>query len=64
MTWPAFRVCGVTTRMTEEDPTFDLTKKKKKKKKTAFDPEADGEKQEVKFNYQSLIITSSFRIQN
>jgi len=34
-------------RMTEDDPTFDLTKKKKKKKKTAFDPEADGEKQEV-----------------
>ena len=33
--------------MTEDDPTFDLTKKKKKKKKTAFDPEADGEKQEV-----------------
>merc|ERR1712209_231721 len=33
-------------RMTEDDPTFDLTKKKKKKKKTAFDPEADGEKQE------------------
>ena len=32
--------------MTEDDPTFDLTKKKKKKK-TAFDPEADGEKQEV-----------------
>merc|ERR1712165_264740 len=31
-------------RMTEDDPTFDLTKKKKKK--TAFDPEADGEKQE------------------
>merc|ERR1712014_294287 len=28
-------------RMTEDDPTFDLTKKK-----TAFDPEADGEKQE------------------
>ena len=47
---PAFRVYGVTTRMTEEDPTFDLTKKKKKKKKTAFDPEADGEKQEVEFN--------------
>ena len=40
--------------MTEDDPTFDLTKKKKKKKKTAFDPEADGEKQEVKFNHQSL----------
>ena len=36
--------------MTEDDPTFDLTKKKKKKKKTAFDPEADGEKQEVEFN--------------
>ena len=36
--------------MTEDDPTFDLTKKKKKKKKTAFDPEADGEKQEVKIN--------------
>ena len=33
--------------MTEDDPTFDLTKKTKKKKKTAFDPEADGEKQEV-----------------
>jgi len=27
--------------MTEEDPTFDLTKKKKKKKKTNFDPEAE-----------------------
>ena len=50
---PAFRVYGVATRMTEDDPTFDLTKKKKKKKKTAFDPEADGEK-EVEFNYQSL----------
>ena len=42
-----FRVSEVSVRMTEDDPTFDLTKKKKKKKKTAFDPEADGEKQEV-----------------
>ena len=42
-----FRVKEERIRMTEDDPTFDLTKKKKKKKKTAFDPEADGEKQEV-----------------
>ena len=43
--------------MTEDDPTFDLTKKKKKKKKTAFDPEADGEKQEVAVTYfRSLLI--------
>ena len=41
--------------MTEDDPTFDLTKKKKKKKKTAFDPEADGEKQEVKSNQRSAL---------
>ena len=41
------RVKEEKVRMTEDDPTFDLTKKKKKKKKTAFDPEADGEKQEV-----------------
>lgn len=28
-------------RMTEDDPTFDLSKKKKKKKKTAFEPEGE-----------------------
>ena len=33
--------------MTEDDPTFDLSKKKKKKKKTAFDPDAGEEKPEV-----------------
>ena len=44
---PRSRVKEEKIRMTEDDPTFDLTKKKKKKKKTAFDPEADGEKQEV-----------------
>ena len=60
---PAFRVYGVATRMTEDDPTFDLTKKKKKKKKTAFDPEADGEK-EVEFNYQSLYNVHNFLLQN
>ena len=49
--------------MTEDDPTFDLTKKKKKKKKTAFDPEADGEK-EVEFNYQSLYNVHNFLLQN
>ena len=42
--------------MTEDDPTFDLTKKKKKKKKTAFDPEADGEKQEVIVIYLQKIL--------
>ena len=43
--------------MTEDDPTFDLTKKKKKKKKTAFDPEADGEKQEVKvFDLSKILV--------
>ena len=38
-----FVCCRVvkSARMTEEDPTFDLTKKKKKKKKTNFDPEAE-----------------------
>lgn len=33
--------------MTEDDPTFDLSKKKKKKKKTAFEPEGGEEKPEV-----------------
>jgi len=49
-------VSEVSVRMTEDDPTFDLTKKKKKKKKTAFDPEADGEKQEVKLScFENLL---------
>jgi len=37
----------LTFRMTEDDPTFDLTsKKKKKKKKTPFDPDAGEERPE------------------
>ena len=48
--------------MTEDDPTFDLTKKKKKKKKTAFDPEADGEKQEVAVLIYVRSLLSCFHI--
>ena len=59
---PRSRVKEEKIRMTEDDPTFDLTKKKKKKKKTAFDPEADGEKQEVAVLIYVRSLLSCFHI--